>query len=470
MVILITFINLYNIKMESSENSVKSKSFIKTLFVIAFPIILQDFLSSFVNMLDTIMVGQLGAVDIAAVGLGNQLFFVMSLGVFGIASGGQIFIAQSWGKKDIDRIHKTTGMMLQLALGFTVLFAFVSICFPQWCLSIYSNDQEVISRGAQYLRVVAPSYLFFGVNVSYAVSCRNTEHLKLPAVATITSVFLNALLNYLFIFGVNIGGVQIIQAHGIIGAAAATVISRIVEALIVVGGSYMNKYVIAAPLKEYVVKDKEFVRHYAKISFPVLLNELFWGCGISMQASIFAHSGTLVIAAHNIMNSISNLVYPICLGCGNATAIIIGKTIGQGKTEEAKSLAKKQCAFIAAMAFFLGLLIMPMAKVMPFIFKVEAEVLSMATIFIIMRGFIFPFDAFNMTSVVGVFRSGGDTLFALFMDVGFMWLIALPLGWLAVLVWHLPFWAVYLCILSEPICKAIVGVIRLLSNKWLKTV
>ena len=128
----------------------KSKSFLVPLFTIAFPIILQDFLSSFVNMLDTIMVGQLGAVDIAAVGLGNQLFFVMSLGVFGIASGGQIFIAQYWGKKDIEKIHKTTGMMLQLSFLFTFLFAMVSILFPHKCLSIYSNDQVVITRGAQY--------------------------------------------------------------------------------------------------------------------------------------------------------------------------------------------------------------------------------------------------------------------------------------------------------------------------------
>jgi len=415
------------------------------------------------------MVGQLGAIDIAAVGLGNQLFFVMSLGVFGIASGGQIFIAQYWGKKDIEKIHKTTGMMLQLSLAFTLLFATVSMVFPQWCLSIYSNDQEVIARGAQYLRVVAPSYIFFGINVSFAASCRNTEHLKLPAVATITSVFLNALLNYLLIFGVNLGGVQIIPAYGIIGAGIATVISRIVEALIVAGGAYIRKYQIAAPLKAFIVKDKSFVAHYAKISLPVLANELLWGCGISMQSSVFAHAGTLVIASFNIMTSISNLVYPICLGCGNATAIIIGKTIGEGKQEEAKSLAKKQSGFIALMAFCLGFVIMPMSKALPFIFKVEPEVISMATVFIIMRGLIFSFDAFNMTTVVGVFRSGGDTLFALFMDVGFLWLLALPLGWMAVLVWHLPFWAVYLCILSEPVCKAIIGTIRLFSNKWLRT-
>lgn len=443
-------------------------SFIKPLFVIALPIILQDFLSSFVNMLDTIMVGQLGAVDIAAVGLGNQIFFIMSLVIFGIASGGQIFIAQYWGKKDIEGINRTTGMMLQLSLFFSTVFVLLSIFAPEFCLSIYSKDREVIKRGAEYLRVVAPSYLFFGVNVSFAASERSTEHLKLPAVATITSVIMNAILNYLFIFGVNIGGVQLIPAYGIIGAAVATVISRIIEAVIVVSGAYIRKYVVAVSLKKYIVKDKVFILHYAKICVPVLVNQVLWGSGISMQTSIFAHSGTLVIASYNIMNTISNLLYPICIGCGNATAIIIGKTIGEGKKEEAKSLAVKQCSFIAAMAFVLGLLIMPMSKALPFVFKVEAEVISMATIFIIIRGFIFSFDAFNMSSIVGVFRSGGDTLFALLMDAGFLWLIALPLGWLGVLVWHLPYWAVYLCIVSEPVCKSFVGLARLLSGKWLK--
>lgn len=443
-------------------------SFIKSLFVIALPIILQDFLTSFVNMLDTIMVGQLGAVDIAAVGLGNQIFFIMSLVIFGIASGGSIFIAQYWGRKYIDGIHKTTGMMLQLSLLFSMIFALLSIFAPEFCLSFYSNDIEVIERGAGYLRVVAPSYLFFGINVSFAASERSTEHLKLPAVATISSVILNAFLNYLFIFGVKIGGLQIIKAYGIIGAAVATVISRIVEALIVVLGAYIRKYVIAASIKEYIVNDKPFVARYLKICSPVLLNQILWGLGISMQTAIFAHCGTLVIASYNIMNTVSNLLYPICNGCGNATAIIIGKTIGEGKKEEAKILAKKQCAFIAAMAFLLGLLIMPMSKILPYVFKVELEVISMATVFIIIRGFSFSFDAFNMTSIVGVFRSGGDTLFALLMDIGFMWLIALPLGWLGVLVWHLPYWMVYLCIISEPVFKSIFGVIHLLRGKWLK--
>lgn len=416
------------------------------------------------------MVGQMGAMEIAAVGLGNQIFFIMSLVIFGIAGGGSVFIAQYWGKKDLQAIHKTTGLMLKISFLFTSIFALLSILIPEFCLSLYSKDEELIKLGASYLRIVAPSYIFFGINVSFASAERSTEHLKLPAVATITSVILNAILNYLFIFGFNIGNIQIIKAFGITGAAIATVISRFVEALIVTGFAYLNKYEIAtAPIK-YFIKDKNFFKQYLKICIPVIINQILWGSGISMQTSIFAHSGTLVIASFNIMNTISNLLYPFCTGCGNAAGIIIGKTIGEGKISEVKILAKKICGFIFAASFILGLFIIPISKLLPFIFNVEAEVISMATVFIFIRAFIFGIDAYNMTCVIGVLRSGGDTLFALFMDTGIMWILSIPLGWFAVSLWHFPFWAIYLCLISEPILKSIIASIRLISGKWLKEI
>ncbi|MBQ0051566.1 MAG: MATE family efflux transporter [Treponema sp.] len=428
--------------------------FIKTLFTIALPIILQDTLTSFVNMLDTIMVGQMGAVEIAAVGLGNQVFFLMSLVIFGIAGGGSVFIAQYWGKKDYKAIHKTTGLMLKFSLLFTLIFALISLFIPELVLSLYSKDMQVVRLGGRYLRIVAPSYIFFGINVCFASSERSTEHLKLPAIATISSVILNAILNYILIFGVTINGIQIVGAYGISGAAMATVISRIVEALIVTLGAYIKRYEISAPVKEYFSSSKEFILQYLKICIPIIFNQLLWGAGISMQSSIFAHSGTFAIAAFNIMNTISNLLYPVCTGCGNATAIIIGKTIGEGKIQEAKILAKRISLFILGISFALGLFIIPLSRILPFVFKVEPQVISMACVFIIIRAFIFGLDAYNMTCVIGVFRSGGDTLYALVLDTAIMWILAIPLGWLAVSLWHLPYWAVYLCLASEPFIKS----------------
>lgn len=445
-------------------------SFISNLFTIALPIILQNFLSSFVNMLDTIMVGGLGHVDIAAVGLGNQVFFVMNIMVFGAVSGGSIFISQYWGKKDLEGIHRTTGIMLVVAMAITCFFFLVSALAPEFCISLYSNDDEVIKKGAVYLRIVSPSFIMFGLSFAFSNAERSTEHVRLPAVATIISVVLNGILNYVFIFGINIRGVQCIPALGIVGAAVATIISRVVEAVIVVYGAYVRKFEVAVSFKKYFTAQPDFLRKYIKVCLPVLFNETLWGVGISMQSSIFAHSGTVVIAAFNINGTISNLLWPVCMGFGSATSIIIGKTIGQGNHDKAKSLAKILCGFNAAWGLVLGIILIPLTKTLPFFFRVEPVVIKMAAVFLTLKACSFPFDAFNMSTVVGVFRSGGDTLFAMLIDVGFMWVISIPLGWLGVLVWNLPYWGVYLVILIEPLLKMILGLYRLFSGKWLRDV
>jgi len=416
------------------------------------------------------MVGQLGSIEIAAVGLGNQVFFVMSLMVFGAVSGGSIFISQYWGKKDLEGIHRTTGIMFVIALVISTVFTLACLFTPEFLLRLYSKDQVVIKKGASYLRVVCPSYIFFGLSFVFASAERSTEHVRLPAVATITSVIVNGILNYIFIFGIKAGSVVLIKPYGIVGAAFATVISRIIECLIVFVGAYSRKFEVAVAPQKMFIRQPGFLPKYIKICLPVLINEALWGTGTSMQSSIFAHSGTDVIAAFNITCTVSNLLWPVCLGCGSAASILVGKTIGEGKHSEAISLAKKLCGFTSLLAVVLGVILVPLTKLLPLVFNVEAAVITMATVFLLMKAVSYPLDAFNMCSVIGAFRAGGDTVVALILDVGFMWLVALPLGWISVMVWHLPFWAIYICILSEPVCKAVMSFIRLMSGKWLHDV
>ena len=148
--------------------------FLKNLFSIALPIILQNFLSSLVNMLDTIMVGQLGHIEIAAVGLANQIFFVMTIVIFGIASGGAIFITQYWGKKDTDGMLRSTGVMLSASIVVSIFFFLMATFAPEFCLSIYSKDQEVIQKSSPYLKVVAPCYIFTAISLAFAQALRIT--------------------------------------------------------------------------------------------------------------------------------------------------------------------------------------------------------------------------------------------------------------------------------------------------------
>jgi len=412
------------------------------------------------------MVGQLGSIDIAAVGLGNQIFFVMNIMIFGVVSGGSIFISQYWGKKDMEGVHRTMGIIMGAGFFISFLFFCAATFIPQICLSIYTSDHEVIEKGCGYLRAVAPSYLLIGIGFPFSQALRSTERVKLPMFSTGFSVIINGILNYLFIFGISSGGVQVLAPGGIIGAAIATDIARIIELGILLAVPVLKRYEVIAPINHYFKKQPGFISRYIKVAIPVFINGSLWGIGTSLQSSIYAHAGTDIIAAFNITSTLSNLIWTFFIGSGNAAAIIIGKKIGEGKSNEARSLAKKCTGFMACSGFCLGLLLIPLSFLLKYFFKVEPEVIKIAQTFLFIMAVIYPLFAVNMCTVVGVCRSGGDTIYALIMDVGFMWLI-LPFGFLAVTVWALPFWAIYLILNIENVCKTIMGVIRLQSGKWL---
>lgn len=445
-------------------------TFLKPLFTIAVPIILQNFLSSFVNMLDTIMVGQLGSVEIAAVGLGNQIFFLMNMVLFGTVSGGSIFISQYWGKKDMDGVHRTLGITIILSAIISVLFFLLAFFEPEMCLRFYSEDEELISIGVDYLKTVSFSYLFIGLGFPFAHAERSTERVKLPMIATFVSVIVNCVLNYLLIFGVSFGGTEYVPAMGVVGAAVATVVSRTIEFILLLVVPYIKKYEMAAPPSCLFRRQPGFMSQYVKICLPVLLNETLWGLGTTMQNVIYGHAGTDMVAAINITSTIGNLIWTFFIGTGNATGILLGKTIGEGKHDEARSLAKKYTFFNAGAGLVLGLLLIPLSLVLPYVFNVESEVMHMAVTMVYLSMALYPFSASNMTMVVGVCRSGGDTIYALLMDVGFLWILAIPLGFASVYAWHLPYWALYLCIRSDEVFKCTMGIVRLLSGKWLNDV
>lgn len=445
-------------------------NFISSLFTIALPIILQSFLSSFVNMLDTIMIGQFGSTDIAAVGLGNQIFFVMTIMMFGICSGGSIFITQFWGKKDMDGVHRSTGITLCACFIISLIFTLAAQLFPEFCLSLYTKDKAVISRGALYLRNVSPCYIFTGIGIAFGNALRSTERPNIPMMATIASVIVNTMLNYLLIFGVQINGHFLIPSLEIKGAAIATVVSRIVEMTVCLLIPYLKHYEVAASPAKLFKQQPGFIPRYIRIALPVLINESLWGIGISTQNAIYGHAGTAVVAAYSITSTISNLLWTFFIGCGNASAILLGKKIGESLHKEALKLANNLTAFMTATGAGVGLLLIPLSFCLKFFFKVEPEVLHMAQVFLFITVILYPMYAINMVTVVGICRSGGDTLYALLIDVGFMWLISLPLGFCAVNLWHLPFWAIFLCVASENPFKCTLGLLRLKTGKWLHDV
>lgn len=439
----------------------KSKGFYSSLVAIAIPISLQALLQNFVNMLDTIMIGRLGSVEIAAVGLGNQIFFILNMILFGITSGGGVFIAQFWGKKDLAGIRKSLGLMTLIAFVVSVIFTITCLLIPNQLIRLYSPDPQVIQVGGTYLRFVCLSYIPTAISFSITLALRSTERVKLPLVCTSISLFTNLIANYLLIF---------VAGLGVKGAAIATIISRIIELVILATWSYSHKYEICGKLKELLGFNRYFIVKFLKIAFPVIINETFWGLGTSVYNAIFAHAGTNAFTAYSITGTISQLTWVFCMGFGNGIGVLIGKRIGEKKIEEAKTYAKRSMWFMPLIGAVVGVFLVPLSKLLPVFFNVDQEIIKTATAILMILIFVYPFNSFCMNWIVGVCRAGGDTVFSAVAEIVVLWCVAIPLGYVAAFVLHLPAPMIYLFFCSESIVKAIIGAIRVLSGKWLHEV
>ena len=439
----------------------KLKGFYSSLVAIAIPVSMQSLLQNFVNMLDTVMIGRLGSVEIAAVGLGNQIFFILNMLLFGITSGGGVFIAQFWGKKDINGIRKSFGLMTLIAAFAAVVFTLLGLFIPYKMIGLYSPDPQVVKVGGDYLRIVCLSYIPTAISFSITLSLRCTERVKLPLVCTSVSLLTNAGANYLLIF---------IAGLGVKGAAIATIFSRLVELLILVIWSYSHNYEVCGKIRELLGFDWNFVLKYIKIAIPVIINETFWGIGTSVYNAIFAHAGTDSFTAYSITGTISQLTWVFCMGFGNGIGVLIGKRIGEKKLDEARAYALRSMWFMPVIGACVGVLLLPLSKLLPFLFNVEPEIIKTASSILMILIFVYPFNSFCMDWVVGVCRAGGDTVFSAVAELVVLWCVSIPLGYVAAFVLHLPAPMIYLFITSESFVKAIIGAIRIVSGKWLHEV
>lgn len=439
----------------------KLKGFYSSLVAIAIPISLQALLQNFVNMLDTIMIGRLGSVEIAAVGLGNQIFFILNMILFGITSGGGVFIAQFWGKKDIAGIRKSLGLMTVIAIFTSVIFTIFGLFIPHKMISLYSPDPQVIQVGGTYLRYVCLSYIPTAISFSITLALRSTERVKLPLVCTAISLSINLIANYLLIF---------VAGLGVKGAAIATIIARFIELFILVIWSYSHKYEICGKLKEHLSYNKNFVFKYIKIALPVIINETFWGLGTSVYNAIFAHAGTNAFTAYSITGTISQLTWVFCMGFGNGIGVLIGKRIGEKKVDEARLYAKRSMWFMPLIGAAVGIFLLPLSKLLPIFFNVGPEIIKDATSILMILIFMYPFNSFCMNWIVGVCRAGGDTVFSAVAEIVVLWCVSIPLGYVAAFILNLPAPMIYLFFCSESVVKAIIGAIRVISGKWLRDV
>lgn len=449
-----------------------TNGFYKTLFALAVPIILQNLIQTFVNILDTVMVGRLGSIEIAAVGLGNQIFFILNLVLFGAGSGGAIFVSQFWGKRDTAGIKKASALIVTVSLAVSLVFTIAAAVFPRALIGLYTNDLQVISVGAKYLRIVALSYPVTALSLAYQITFKSTEHVCLPAVSTAISLVTNIVFNAIFIFGLNIkvGALNIqTPSFGVAGAAGATFAARMCELLVLMSYSSSRKsdFPSRVGIKELFCFDARFVCRVLKTAFPVVINETLWGIGISVQNAIFARVSTDAIAAFNITNTVSQLTWVFFIGTGSAAAVIIGKNIGAGETELARAYAGRFSRFMPISGALLAILLIPLSLCLPFLFNVERPIIRIARQMLLVTMCGYPLRAYSMLLSVGICRSAGDTIFTMINDNIWMWLAAIPASSFCAFALKTPVWFVMACFEFSQVFLCATGVLRVRSGKWL---
>ena len=436
--------------------------FYSKLFTIAVPIIIQSFVMSSLNLIDVIMIGQIGDVAVAAVGLANQIYFLLRLLMFGVCSGAAVFAAQYWGVRDIPNIRKVLGISLILSIISGLIFTIISLIFPEWALGLYSNDQEVIREGATYLRIVGFSYIFTAISFAYSMVLRSVERVNLPMVVSIAALIINTILNYGLILG-KLGMPEL----GIQGAAIGTAIARTFEFAGILFFTYRLRTPAAARIQEMWGYSKDFLKTFTKTTGPVIINEILWSLGATMYFVIYARMSTTALAAANIASTVQSLAMVFLIGIANGCAIIVGNQIGAGHEDVAYEYSKKSIKLNIGAGILLGFILHFLAIPILTIYNVSAETAFLATWIIRIQGYAFWLKGICMLLIVGIMRSGGDTKFSAIIDVGAIWLVGVPLGAIAAFVFGLPAYLVSLVFISEDVVKAILGIRRFTSKKWI---
>lgn len=439
------------------------KQFYKSLFVLVLPIAFQNLMSALVSASDALMLGLVNQDSLSAVSLATQVQFVLSLFWAALTIGTTILAAQYWGRGDSGSVEKVLSIALKFSFAVSFVFFAAAAACPTLLMRIFTNDESLAALGAVYLRAVSWSYLLAGISQIYLCIMKNSGRTLRSTVYGSVSMVLNIVLNAILIFGL-LG----FPKMGILGAAAATVIARGAELLLVVLENRKKDVVRirwSVLTEPHALLRKDFVEYTA----PVMANELVWGCGFTMFTVIMGHLGSDAVAANSIAGIVKNLISCLCIGIGSGSGIIVGNELGSGNLERAKEYGSKLCKLALAAGAVSGVVLL---LFVPVIVGYSGNLNPQAQTYL--KGMLFMCSYYliaksiNMTVVAGIFCAGGDTKFGLLCDTVTMWVIIVPVGLLAAFVLKLPVLAVYFLLNMDEFVKLPAVYRHYIKYQWVR--
>lgn len=445
------------------------RAFYSKLMTIFLPILVQNIISNFVNLLDNIMVGRVGTESMSGVAIVNQLLFIFNLCIFGGIAGAGIFTAQYYGKGDNEGVRSTMRMKLYIAAASLLVFEGVFIAFGENLVKLFLHDTGsgldpvlTLEHAKSYMAIMLIGLPPFAIANAYSGTLRETGEAKLPMIAGLTAVFTNLILNYILIFG-KLG----LPALGVNGAAIATVISRFIETGIImvfahsrtdrcpyIPGLYSSLRIPAGLVKQIVIKGT-----------PLLVNEVLWSAGITTLNQCYSTRGLEVVPAVSIASTVSNVFFCSCLAMGTVIGIMVGQDLGSGDTERAVADDNKLIFFSVSLSACIAAIMAVLAPLFPEIYNTTPEVKAMACKFLYVTSAMFPFMAFTNCSYFTL-RSGGKTVITFLFDSVFVWVVCVPTAILLSRVLNVSIIPMYIIVSALEFLKCIIGFVLVSNRSW----
>jgi len=440
----------------------KDKAFFRAMLTLAVPVAFQQLITAGLNMIDVLMVGQLGEASVAALGLANQIFFLLILFLFGITSGMAIFTAQYWGKGDVENIRKVLGICLVLAVSVSILFSLAATLIPEKLMSFYTEDPEVIRLGSEYLSIVGLSYVFMAISVSYISVLRSITLVTMTMIVSVISLVLKTIIGYTLIFG-HFG----LPALGVRGAAVGTAIGWTFEGILLLILVYVLKTPLAGNLFTFFNFDRPFLMNVLRTSVPAAINEVVWSFGITTYNAVYARIGTDSIAAININATVEEMMFVLFIGLGNACSVMVGNKIGEKDKDTAHEYVRRFTLIAVLVAVLNGVIVFFARDFVASLYSLSPSAVFDLRNIMLVYSLSAWLRTFNFILFIGALRAGGDTKYAMYMELLSIWLIGVPAALISGFVFHLPVYWVYAAVLLEEAAKAIVILRRYRSRKWI---
>ncbi len=450
------------------------RAFYKTVMSVAVPIMIQNLITCFVSMLDNIMVGQVGTVQMSGVSIVNQILFVFNLCVFGCVAGAGIFTAQFAGSMDYEGVRQTFRFKLISCMLLVLLGAGVLLLFGEGLVRLYLQGEgdpgdagRILGYGREYLSVMLWGLVPFALSNVYSSTLRETGETVVPMVAGVTAVAVNLFFNYMLIFG-HFGA----PALGTRGAAVATVISRFVELALVAGWAHLHteRVPFAKGLYRTLRVPRDLTGRIIRKGMPLLVNEALWSSGMAVLSQCYSVRGLEVMAAFNICMTLWDVMNVACMAMGSAIGIIIGQKLGACRpTEEVRDDDRKLIAFSVAINLLLALLMMPLAVAFPLLYRTTDAIRSLAAGLIRVMALVLPFAAFT-NGAYFTLRSGGKTIITFLFDSCFVWVVCVPLAFCLSRFTALPILPLYFVCQATEAVKCLLGGYMLHRGDWAQSI